>query len=82
MSTDKKRVLRQVTGKLNYAQIGIYLIYRGAVSGSTGFIRFFPCTSFINRDTIPDEDILSPKRSLSEVFDIASPSMYFIQECK
>lgn len=59
---------QQVTGKLNHAQIGMYFIYLGAVSGSRGFIYCLATASLINLDILPDDDSGNAKRSLKELF--------------
>ena len=48
----------QVTSKLNHAQMGMYLMYLGAVVGSSGFISFNVTASLIRRDTVPDAESL------------------------
>ena len=58
----------QVTSKLNYAQTGIYLMYLGAVLGSTGRISFLLTASFINRDILPADVSATPNLSLLEKY--------------
>lgn len=71
----------QVTGKLNYAQYGIYFIYRGAVSGSSAFNSFSSTASLINLEMLPEEDSCTPNRSLNELFVNCSPCTYLIHAC-
>ena len=72
-------VLWQVTSKLNHAQIGMYLMYLGAVVGSTGRINFLLTVSFIKRDILPADVSATPNLSLREVFVKASPSVNLTQ---
>ncbi len=58
----------QIAGKLSYAHQGIYLIYLGAVFGSSGFIKSLSRASFINLDMVPADVSFNPNRSLSELF--------------
>ena len=69
----------QVTSKLNHAQMGMYLMYLGAVVGSSGFISFNVTASLIRRDTVPDAESFNPNRSLSELFVSCSPCTCLIQ---
>ncbi len=65
--------LWQVTGKLNYAHVGTYFMYRGAVVGSNGLSNPRFCASFINLETLPDEVSFNPNLSLRELFVSCSP---------
>lgn len=65
----------QVTGKLNYAQSGTYLIYRGAVVGSKALMSFCSTASFINLEILPADVLGTPKRSLGELLVNASSSV-------
>lgn len=73
---------QQVTGKLNYAQYGMYFIYLGAVSGSSGLINLRLKVSFNNLDTLADELSFKPKRSLIDLLLIYSPDTNFTHACK
>lgn len=64
--------------QVNYAHIGMYLIYLGAVLGSNGLISFLANTSFIKRDILPVEVSGTPNLSLSELLVKASPSVNLI----
>ena len=54
----------QVTGKLNYAHVGMYFIYRGAVSVSRGLMSL---------DMLPVSKSFTPKRFLNDAFVNLSP---------
>ena len=70
-STEYTASYRQV----NYAHIGMYLIYLGAVLGSNGLISFFPNTSFINRDILPAEVSGTPMDFEAMRISICFPSI-------
>ena len=46
----------------------MYFIYLGAVLGSNGLIICLLTASFINLETLPEEDSGNAKRSLNELF--------------
>ena len=54
----------QVAGKLYYAHVGMYFIYRGAVSGSRGLMSL---------DMLPVSESFTPKRFLNDAFVNLSP---------
>ena len=54
----------QVIGKLNYAHVGMFFIYRGAVSGSRGLMSL---------DMLPVSESFTPKRFLNDAFVNLSP---------
>lgn len=54
----------QVTGKLNYAHIGMSFIYRGMVSGSSGLMSL---------DMLPVSKSFTPKRFFNDAFVNLSP---------
>lgn len=64
---------RQITGKLNHAQPGIYFVWRGAVSSSF-LISLFSHASLMRRDMLADDFSSRPKRILRELFVKNSPS--------
>lgn len=64
--------------QVNYAHIGMYRIYLGAVLGSNGLMSFLVNTSFIKREILPAEVSGTPNLSLSELFVKASPSVNLI----
>lgn len=49
----------QVASKLNYAHVGMFFIYRGAVSGSSGLMSL---------DMLPVNESFTPKRFLNDAF--------------
>ena len=57
----------QVTGKLNYAHIGMSFIYCGMVSGSSGLMSL---------DMLPVSKSFTPKRFLNDAFVNLSPWIY------
>ena len=54
----------QVAGKLKYAHVGMYFIYRGAVSGSSGLMSL---------DMLPVNESFTPNRFLNDAFVNLSP---------
>lgn len=56
----------QVTGKLNYAHVGMFFIYRGAVSGSRGLMSL---------DMLSVSESFTPKRFLNDAF-VSHPTEY------
>lgn len=60
--------LNQVTSKLNYAHVGMYFIYRGAVSGSRGLMSLWITASLMSLDMLPVNESFTPKRFLNNAF--------------
>lgn len=58
----------QVTGKLNYAHVGMYFIYRGAVSGSRGLMSL---------DMLSVNESFTPNRFLNDEF-VSHPTEYTV----
>ena len=71
----------QVTGKLNYAHVGMYFIYRGAVSGSRGLMSLWLTASLMSLDMLPVSESFTPKRFLNDAFVNLSPWIYNRQAC-
>ena len=65
----------QVTGKLNYAHVGMYFIYRGAVSGSRGLMSLWLTASLMSLDMLPVNESFTPNRFLNDAF-VSHPTEY------
>ena len=65
----------QVTGKLNYAHVGMFFIYRGAVSGSSGLMSLCLTASLMSLDMLPVNESFTPKRFLNDAF-VSHPPEY------
>lgn len=63
----------QVASKLNYAHVGMYLIYRGAVSGSRGLMSLWLTASLMSLDMLPVNESFTPNRFLNDEFVSPSP---------
>ena len=65
----------QVASKLNYAHVGMYFIYRGAVSGSRGLMTLWLTASLMSLDMIPVNESFTPNRFLNDAF-VSHPTEY------
>lgn len=68
--------LNQVASKLNYAHVGMYFIYRGAVSGSRGLMSLWLTASLMSLDMLPVNESFTPNRFLNDAFVSPSPWIY------
>ena len=66
----------QVAGKLYYAHVGMFFIYRGAVSGSRGLMSLWLTASLMSLDMLQVSESFTPNRFLNDEFVSQSPWIY------